>query len=121
MFETLRRQTFAVEPPQAEEMARNLIRAKRRFAITQDGSVLRDVCTVTIGGTLVERKETEDYAKSMVCETYDDACQFATNCIRSGFSFAVFATESPGHHTQWSFTAERNRSHGERRNSRVFG
>ena len=114
---------YSVEPPQAEEMAVNLLKKRKRFAMTQAETpgMMHDVVVITVGGSLVEREETEEYAKSITCETLDDACQFAVNCVRTKMSFAVHAQENPGHHPQWVFTVERNKGIRERHGSRVFG
>lgn len=113
---------YTVEPDRAKEMILNLLRKRRRFALTQQAEYghMYDVVNITIGGSLVERRETEEYAHSMVCENLDEACQFAVNCLNNHLSFAVYVTQNPGHHEQWVFSAERNKAIRERKASRVF-
>lgn len=113
---------YTVDPGRAEEMVINLLRRRQKFALTQEAEYgsMYDVVNITLGDRLVEKGDVYEYAKSLVCETLDDAIQFALNCVRNKLSFSCFVTQNVGHHEQWSFTAERHRSIRERRGSRVF-
>lgn len=110
---------YSVEPPQAKEMAVNLIRKQRKFAVEIDPTLrgMKDVVCIAIGAELEQRTATEEYAKGITCKTLDDACQFVVNCIDEELSFWVDPRIVHGHPVEWVFTIERNKGHRERRAS----
>lgn len=108
---------LTLEPPQAQEVVVNLIRQRRRFAVELDAAIAKDVVCVAIGGQLGER-EHEEYARNIVLRTFDDAAQFAVNCIQEELCFDCKCTAYPDKRVEWAFTIERNKRHRARREAR---
>lgn len=110
-----RAQQLVLEPPQACETVVRLLKLRRRFAVEIDAALAKDAICIAVGGELVERTDAYDYAPDLTARTFDDAAQFAVNCIHEELCYDCRAIQLSGGTVEWQFKVERHKRYREAR------